>query len=305
MSAELSTSDNRNRNAAEHHEHGVGVVILTRGNRPVELQRAITSARSQRNVEVDVVVVGNGWEPRGLPGDVKTVYLPTNVGVGGRNAGVPAVRGDVLFFLDDDAWFPHADVLAGVVEVFETHPVVGMVQTRIVDPDVDEAPRYWVPRLRKGDPSRPSTAMYVLEAAVAIRREVFDEVGGWAADFRYAHEGIEMAWRVWDAGYLVWYAGDLTTCHPAIFPTRHAEYQQFNGRNRVWLVRRNLPWLVGVPYLASWSTVELLRQRGDAEQRQAWLRGFRQGWADDPGQRRPLRWRTVWEMTRHGRPPVV
>ena len=283
----------------------IGLVILTRGNRPAELQRAITSAQSQRGVSVDIVVVGNGWQPEGLPAGIKTVHLPTNVGVGGRNAGVPQVLGEVLFFLDDDAWLPDDRALARVSEIFATHPRVGMVQTRIVDPDANEAPRYWVPRLRKGDPARPSTAMYVLEAAVAIRREVFERAGGWAADFRYAHEGIEMAWRVWDAGYVVWYAGDLATCHPAIFPTRHAEYQLFNGRNRVWLVRRNLPWLVGVPYLASWSAVDLLRTREDAEQRQAWLRGFRQGWQDDPGQRRPLRWRTVWEMARHGRPPLV
>ena len=283
----------------------IGVVILTRGNRPTELQRAISSAQQQEGIDVDIVVVGNGWEPRGLPEGVTTVHLPTNVGVGGRNAGVPAVRGDVLFFLDDDAWFPDDQALARVGAVFAAHPSVGMVQTRIVDPEESQAPRYWVPRLRKGDPARPSTAMYVLEAAVAIRRAVFDETGGWAADFRYAHEGIEMAWRVWDAGYVVWYAGDLATCHPAIFPTRHAEYQHYNGRNRVWLVRRNLPWAVGVPYLASWSAVELLRNRHDTEQRKAWLSGFRTGWHDDPGQRRPLRWRTVWEMARHGRPPVV
>lgn len=283
----------------------VGVVILTRGNRPAELQRAVASAQAQQGVDVDVVVVGNGWQPQGLPAGVATVHLPENVGVGGRNAGVPAVRGQVLFFLDDDAWFPETDVLARVCAIFAAHPKVGMVQTRIVDPEAAEAPRYWVPRLRKGDPARASTAMYVLEAAVAVRRDVFEAVGGWATDFRYAHEGIEMTWRVWDAGYVVWYAGDLTTCHPAIFPTRHEEYQRFNGRNRVWLVRRNLPWAVGMPYLANWSAVELLRTRGDAQQRQAWLEGFRQGWHDDPGQRRPLRWRTVWEMARHGRPPVL
>ena len=304
----MRTEANTDRGAVPGDARGlpsIGLVILTRGNRPSELQRALTSAQSQQGIDVDIVVVGNGWEPRGLPLGVKTVHLPTNVGVGGRNAGVPEVRGEVLFFLDDDAWFPDDQSLAGVGAVFATHQTVGMVQTRIVDPDEPQAPRYWVPRLRKGDPGRPSTAMYVLEAAVAIRREVFNEVGGWAADFRYAHEGIEMAWRVWDAGYVVWYAGDLATCHPAIFPTRHAEYQLFNGRNRVWLVRRNLPWAVGVPYLASWSAVELLRNRGDSEQRKAWLSGFRQGWRDDPGQRRPMRWRTVWEMARHGRPPVV
>lgn len=283
----------------------IGVVILTRGDRPAELSRAVSTARSQIGVEVDVVVVGNGWVPTGLPDDVATVHLRENIGVGGRNAGVNAVRGEVLFFLDDDAWFPDDFTLSRVGAIFAQHPQVGMIQTRIIDPEVSDVPRYWVPRLRKGEASRSSTAMYVLEAAVAIRREVFDEVGGWPSDFRYAHEGIEMAWRVWDAGYLVWYAGNIDTCHPAIFPTRHAEYHRLNGRNRVWLARRNLPWPVAAAYLANWSAVEVMRMRRDPASLKAWRDGFVAGWRSDAGSRRPLRWRTIWEMARHGRPPVV
>ncbi len=64
---------------------------------------AIESLLAQEGVEVDVVVVGNGWQPEGLP-EVRGVFLPEDVGIpGGRNAGVPAVRGELLFFLDDDA----------------------------------------------------------------------------------------------------------------------------------------------------------------------------------------------------------
>ncbi|HWU57978.1 MAG TPA: glycosyltransferase family 2 protein, partial [Microbacteriaceae bacterium] len=37
----------------------------------------------------------------------------------------------------------------------------------------------------------------------------------------------------------------------------------------------------------------------------AWFGGWREGWRSDPGERRPLRWRTVGRMTAAGRPPVV
>lgn len=283
----------------------VGVVILTQGTRPVELARALESVAAQRGVAVDVVVVGNGWAPAGLPPGVRSVHLPVNVGVGGRNHGVGAVRGDLLFFLDDDAWLPAPDTLARVAQIFVEHPAIGMVQSRLSDPEVPTAPRYWVPRLRKGDPARSSTVMHVLEASVAIRRELFEGAGGWPADFRYAHEGIELAWRVWDAGYLVWYAGDIETHHPAILPTRHAEYQRLNARNRVWLARRNLPWLVGAAYLSVWGAVEWARARHDPQGWQVYRKGWREGWQEDPGPRRPLHLRTVLEMARHGRPPVV
>ncbi|MCB9413080.1 MAG: glycosyltransferase [Actinobacteria bacterium] len=284
----------------------VGVVILTQGSRPVELDRAVRSVLAQTGVATDVVVVGNGWRPTGLPPEVSTVELPTNVGVGGRNAGVGAVRGDVLFFLDDDAWLADDTALESLAGLFRDHPAIGMVQTRLADPESATAPRYWIPRLRKGSATRSSTVMYVLEAALAIRREVFEQIGGFVPDFGYAHEGIDLTWRVWDAGYLVWYAGDLVTCHPAIYPTRHAEFWRLNARNRVWLARRNLPAVLIPGYLATWAAVEHLRLRRDPAARRAWLTGFKEGWSTTAvSPRHPMSWRTVAEMTRHGRPPIV
>jgi GT2 family glycosyltransferase len=282
----------------------MGVVVLTRGNRPAELNRALTSALDQRGLSVDVVCIGNGWQPQELPDRVHSVHLPENIGVGGRNAGVPAVKGDILFFLDDDAWFPDPDVLADVARIFAEHPLIGMVQTRLADP-ASPAPRYWIPRLRKGDARRSSTSMYVLEAAVAVRRAVFEQVGGWPERFQYAHEGIDLTWRVWDAGYMVWYAGDPVTFHPAIQPTRHSEYQELNGRNRVWLARRNLPVPVAAAYLAVWTPIEWWRARRTPGAWQAWRRGAQRGWAEDPGSRSPMSWSTVWRMTTHGRPPII
>ena len=86
-----------------------GVVILTMGKRLDDLKRGIDSLLSQRNVNLDVVCVGNGWDPVGLPEEVKTHMLPENVGIpAGRNAGVPLVKGEFLFFLDDffkGLWF--------------------------------------------------------------------------------------------------------------------------------------------------------------------------------------------------------
>ena len=78
-------------------------------------------------------------------------------------------------------------------------------------------------------------------------RAVFDATGGWADPFFYAHEGIELAWRVWDTGHVAWYAGDLEAGHPVIDQTRHAYYYRLNARNRVWLARRNLPAVL-VPF---------------------------------------------------------
>ena len=51
----------------------VGCVVLTMGNRPAELRRAVESLLAQQGVTVDVIVVGNGWQPTGLPEGVKAL----------------------------------------------------------------------------------------------------------------------------------------------------------------------------------------------------------------------------------------
>ena len=139
---------------------------------------------------------------------------------------------------------------------------------------------------------------------MAIRRELFEQVGGWPAPFFYAHEGIELCWRVWDAGFVPWYAGDIDIHHPVIDPRRHAEFWHMNARNRVLLARRNLPAVLRPVYTGSWALITTARVR-DAGARRAWFEGFREGWRMDPGDRRPMHWSTVWAMAKAGRPPVV
>ncbi len=283
----------------------VGCVVLTQGNRPEDLGRAVDSVLSQRGVEVDVVVVGNGWTPTGLPPGVGSVALSDNVGIpAGRNSGVPSVEGDLLLFVDDDACLPEKDVLARLAGMFDADPSLGLLQPRFADPDGRPTPRQWVPRLRKGDPARSSDVCAVCEAVVVMPRAVFDEVEGWPETFWYAHEGIDLAWRVWDTGRRVRYVGDVVVHHPAVSPQRHGDFHRYTSRNRVLLARRHLPLPLGAAYLATWTALTLLRAPSRAARLQA-LRGFREGFRCPAGRRRPISWRTVWRMTRAGRPPVI
>ena len=282
-----------------------GVVVLTMGTRPDDLRRGLASLQAQEGVRLDIVVVGNSWQPVDLPAGVKAHGLPSNLGIpAGRNAGVPLVHGDYLFFLDDDAWLPDPMFLRTIADRFARDPQLGLVQPRVVDPAGLAAPGRWVPRLRVGDPAAPGPATSLWEGAVAIRRELLDAVGGWPDEFFYAHEGIDLVWRVWDEGYVPWYAGDLVAHHPVIDPARHDVYYRLNARNRVWLARRNLPVVLEPVYVGSWVALTLLRVR-DADARRAWFAGLREGMRLKPVGRRRMSWRTVWRMTRAGRPPVI
>lgn len=281
----------------------VGCVILTMGDRAAALARAVASVRSQRDVDVDVLVVANGAELAAPPRGARLLALPTNVGIpAGRNRGLAEVGGDLVLFLDDDARLADEAILATVVGRFAADPALAVVSLRVTDPDGGADQRRHVPRLRAGDPGRSSRVTTFLGGASVVRRAAFEQAGGFPDRFRYAHEETSLAWRLIDAGYTIWYAGDLCVHHPAAPPARHAEYHYLTARNRVFLARRHLPLPLAVVYVLVWTVLTLLRSPGGRSQV---ARGLWAGLRGDAGRREPIRWRTVWTMTRAGRPPII
>nr|WP_160573880.1 glycosyltransferase family 2 protein [Actinomadura physcomitrii] len=291
----------------------LSVVVLTMGNRPDELARAVRSALEQEHADVEVVLVGNGVDPVGdragvPPFDderVKTISLPKNVGIpAGRNRGVEASSGDVVLFLDDDGWYRSTRLGTYLRDRFAADPALGVVSFRVRDPEGGRGERRHVPRLRAGDPERSSEATTFLGGACAIRRAAFDAGGGLPEDFFYAHEETDLAWQILNAGYHIVYDASAVMFHPAVLPTRHDMFYRYNARNRVWLARRNLPWPLAFTYLAVWVGMTLLRERKPSALR-PWFKGFVEGWRKPAGPRRPISYRTAWRMTRTGRPPII
>ncbi len=281
----------------------IGVALLTMGNRPAELERALTSLRAQEGVELDVVCVGNGWQPEGVPGWVRTHHSEENLGCpGGRNLAASLVEGDYLFFYDDDGSLPAPDTLARLVAKFE--PGVAVVQGRGEDPEGRPTPRRWVPRLRASAAHEGGDVAVFLEGMSLFRRSAFDEVGGWFGELFFGHEGTDMAMRLIDRGWRLVYAPDVVLHHPATPAARHAHHYWSTMRNRVWVARRNLPWPILPLYLGIWTAATLLRA-GGAEQRRNTVKGLLDGIRSPlPVRRHPISWRGVWRMTKLGRPPL-
>lgn len=288
----------------------LGAVIITMGNRPDELKALLDSVARQEGDPVEVVVVGQGVRVTGLPEGVRCVELPENLGIpGGRNVGIEAFgpgggEVDALLFLDDDGLLERTDTAELCRQAFAEDPRLGIVSFRIADPESGETQRRHVPRLRASDPMRSSRVTTFLGGANAVRTSVFQQVGGLPGEFFYAHEETDLAWRALDAGWLIDYRADMVLLHPTTAPSRHAVYHRMVARNRVWLARRNLPAPLVPVYLGVWLLLTLLR-RPSAPALKAWFGGFKEGWTTPCGPRRPMRWRTVWRLTRLGRPPVI
>ncbi|MFJ2787432.1 MULTISPECIES: glycosyltransferase family 2 protein [unclassified Streptomyces] len=282
------------------------------GDREKELLALLDSVAAQEGDPATVVVLGQGVELPPLRDGVAVVGLPENLGIpGGRNAGVRWLREhggegrgvDVVLVLDDDGLLPRTDTLRLVREAFTANPRLGIVGFRIADEEGVSQRRH-VPRLGGADPLVSGPVTTFLGGAHAIRTRVIDQVGEFPAPFFYAHEETDFAWRALDAGWEIDYRADLVLTHPRTAPSRHAVYYRNTGRNRVWLAKRHLPAVLVPVYLASWAAYTLLRRPPPAGLR-AWWAGFFEGVRTPCPPRRPMRWRTVWRMTRLGRPPVI
>jgi GT2 family glycosyltransferase len=280
------------------------------GNRPAELQDLLDSVAKQQGPEVEVAVVGNGSPLPVLPEGVRTAELPENLGIpGGRNAGIElfgpdAADVDVVLFLDDDGLLPGDDTAELVRAAFAADPQLGIISFRIADPETGTTQRRHVPRLRAADPMRSSRVTTFLGGANAVRTKVLQQVGGLPDEFFYAHEETDLAWRALDAGWMIDYRSDMVLNHPLTAPSRHAVYHRMVARNRVWLAKRNLPWPLVPAYLGIWMLLTLVR-RPSVPALRAWFGGFREGLTTPCGPRRPMKWRTVWRLTRLGRPPII
>ncbi|MFJ6380096.1 glycosyltransferase family 2 protein [Kitasatospora sp. NPDC092039] len=293
----------------EDTERAVDVVVLTMNDRHAEFRDAMASVLAQKGVSLRTVIVGNGVEPDYVPPGVVSVALPKNTGIPeGRNVGARALigpdAGEFLLFFDNDAILPEADTVARLVAEFDRHPEAAYVQPRIADPTTGETLGRWVPRLKSSDARRPGVVTVMAEGIVLIRRADFDAVGGWPGHYFLFHEGIDLSWRLWDLGKIGWYAADVEVHHPATNPARHGPFYRMVARNRVWVAYRRLPLVLVPVYLAAWTLISAYRFRSTG-QLGVWFKGLAEGLRGGHGERRPMSWRTVWRLTRAGRPPII
>ncbi|HVB45184.1 MAG TPA: glycosyltransferase family 2 protein [Streptosporangiaceae bacterium] len=286
----------------------IGVVIVTMGTRPKELGALLESVAWQSVSATRVVVVGNSTPLTDVPGWVTKVPLAKNLGCpGGRNAGLRVLVEpddvDVVIDLDDDGLLIADDVFARVQQLYAADPVLGIVSFRVADEQGLTLGRH-VPRLGAGDPLRRGLVTTFLGGGHALSTRMLRQIGDWPEQFFFEHEETDLAWRALDGGWDIRYEPDLVLQHPTTPPDRHAVHYRLTARNRVWLARRRLPALLVPAYLGVWIAITLARTHSPVALR-TWAAGFWEGVRTPSGPRQPMRWRTVWRMTRLGRPPVI
>lgn len=282
------------------------VIVLTRGDRPAEVHALDGSLLVGPELQdVELMLVGNGVivEP---PPRWKSVHSATNLGVpGGRDFGAHKTAGDVLVFIDDDAVIRHPELLTAVATRFKTEPDLGALAFKIVKSGTtNEMQRRWSPHIGHGDIDRRANVTTFVGGGHAIRRTAYDEIGGYYAPLFYGLEETDLSWRLLDAGWRIGFDPDLVLEHPDTDQAQHPDVVRRTAANRTIVARRNLPWLLAIPYVMNWTAIQIARSKSLDEVRQS-MQGVVGGLRADIGRRAPISWGTAWRMAKLGRPPII
>lgn len=295
----------------------ISVLIASR-NRPAEVRKCIESVFAQGSQPLEIVVLDDGSDVPletgvGLgPGPTPVKWLrneaPTGVS-GARNTLVENASGEILVFIDDDAWFVNDSELESVERVFESESDLGILAFQIHLNEVNSG-ELQVPFPKKTIAKEPTitsvrqAASYFVGAGHAIHRRVFEVCGLYPVEFVYGHEELDLSYRAVNHGFSILYDPSIAVVHaPATSQVAGAGKRKFESyyltRNRIWLAHRNLPWRYAVSYSVAWSGYYLVKS---ARHRQLinWFLAIKDGiFGIDRSKRRPLSKRAVKYLSEH------
>jgi GT2 family glycosyltransferase len=226
----------------------VSAVVVAYGESPW-LGACVDALTASTDVDVEVVVVDNGSPVAAGLADrngVEVVRPTDNLGfAGGCNFGVAHARGDVVALVNPDAIVEPAALarLASVAAVPSTGIATASLRLANAPDQLNSAGNEvhflgfgWVGAFGEPADSRPAGQVTAASgAAMAMRRSVWDRVGGFDDEFFMYHEDADLSLRCWQVGLDVRYVPDAVVLHHYEFG-RHASKLGLLERNRLVLV---------------------------------------------------------------------
>jgi GT2 family glycosyltransferase len=239
----------------------ISVVIVTR-NRREELSALLADlSLAGKGPADEIMVVDNG----STDGTVKRVEedfagvlrisFPGNRGApAARNAGASATAGEILVFLDDDVRVEDRRFFPRIRDLFEVEPELGVAAFRILDPITRRSRGFEIPRRRKDLPAEPCETSYFISAGCAIRRRVYQSVGGMDESLTYGFEELDFSYRAVSRGHRIFYRPAIQILH-RLSPSGRTGGRRiyYFYRNKIWISARYLPWPMFMSQLAVWS----------------------------------------------------
>ncbi len=221
------------------------IVILT-FNRGHLLKRLLDDLQGFGHADAEIIVVDNASdEPASVVTNaypkVVTLRAPRNLGAAGRNLGFDAAHGDIIICLDDDVFELCSDALEQLDRIF-TDTKIAAVNFKVLEEGTGRVVNWVHHRVIERFSEQTFDTYEITEGAVAFRRSVLDDVGGYPETFFLSHEGPDLAFRIMNGGSRVIYSPALNVTH-SFAPEGRKSWRNyyFDTRNTLWLAVRNLP----------------------------------------------------------------
>jgi GT2 family glycosyltransferase len=269
----------------------VSVVIVSYRSGPA-LLRCLDSLERDPSAEAEVIVVDNGAEAdeiveAGERRGVRIVGDGANIGfAAGCNLGAREAQGDVLLFLNPDAVVERGTLAALAGRLEDESVAIAMPRLRLYqEPELlnSRGAAIHISGLAWSDGFRAPVATlgglreitYANGSVLAIRRELFEQLGGFADELFAYHEDLELGWRARMHGLRVVLdpAGDVLHEYDH---ARNPKKNYFMERNRLVFVSTSYSLrllLLLLPVLAAAELGLLV-----VAAREGWLRDKVDGW---------------------------
>lgn len=147
--------------------------------------------------------------------DVRKINQPNKGLSVARNTGIEAARGEIVAFIDDDA-YPDAQWLRYLAQAFLTTEHAGIGGPNIAPGD--DGPIANCVALSPGGPVHvlltDEIAEHIPGCNMAFRREALLKIGGFDPIYRTAGDDVDVCWRMQVAGYTIGF-------HPVAFVWHH------------------------------------------------------------------------------------
>ncbi len=216
-------------------------VALVNWNNRDYLRQCLESIEAmQLRLGYEIVVSDNGSTDGSLEmlarefPDVRIIRSERNVGVArGNNQCIRNSEGRYIYILNNDTIVNRTSVEA-MVAYLDDHPEGGAVGGNLLNPDGSlqasfcHFPTLWEELLlvthvgRRLNPLFPShegrwpekrTVDWISSASILVRRTAIEQIGLIDEDYFIYSDETDWQYRLWKAGWKVWYLPDVTTIH--------------------------------------------------------------------------------------------
>jgi GT2 family glycosyltransferase len=253
------------------------------------LRRCIESLRGQ-GADIELLVVDNGSADGSVDylerEGIRHLSLPRNVGFAAAvNLGARRISAPFVLVLNADTEL-EPGCIGRLADALATDPSLGGVQPRILQLEGEESPRSVdsariysagqaltrdgrAVEIGAGEEQGPEhlarrEVFGVCGAACLLRRELFDELGGYDERYFAFYEDVDLNVRARIAGWrfeyvpeaVVWHVGNASW--QAGFERPAAENARLVARNRLATQIKFMPWIVA-PRIAAVEAGSLLR----------------------------------------------